>query len=214
MDAREGDLPDWLVTATAACALLVCVAGILRPASALPERRMAETEPARETTWVRLAPPAGPAAVTADTPAHSAPPVPLPSQHALPALGEPETLPALPSLPPARAAAAASSAGAATAQAVAGTSGGEGPIRLDRGQLAGSQPWPEYPAGALRRGESGTVTVRLRVTATGDVSEARVDTSSGWRSLDEAATGTIRRRWTFPPGPPRDYLVDIRFQIL
>ena len=214
MDATEGDLPDWLVTATAACALLACVAGILRPASALPEGRSAEDEPARETTWVRLAPPAGPAPATSDAAVPSAPPSPPPSPDALPTLGEAEPLPALPSLPPARAAAAGSRSPTGSAPAGAATPGGEGPIRLERGQLAGSQPWPEYPAAALRRGESGIVTVRLRVTATGDVSEARVDTSSGWRSLDEAATGTIRRRWTFPPGPPRDYLVDIRFQIL
>lgn len=214
MTAREGELTDWLVTATAACALAACLAGILRPAQALPARESTAAEPPRETTWVRIAPPAAAGEAPAEPESvPSALPAAPESPEALPSLGEPAAPAILPSLPAARQArpaAAPNKPGTAEAKGA----GGEGPVRLERGELAGSQPWPDYPSAALRRGESGTVTVRLRVTPAGEVSEARVDASSGWRSLDEAATDTIRRRWTFPPGPPRDYLVDIRFQIL
>lgn len=216
MTAREGELTDWLVTATAACALLACLAGILRVPAAIPAREATAAESNRERTWVRLAPPAaaGGSSAVSEAALPSLPDTPS-APEALPALGEPAALPALPSLPAAREARPAAVDAAMTTPAGEGaTPPAGGPVRLERGQLGGSQPWPEYPAAALRRGESGTVTVRLRVTPAGEVSEARVDTSSGWRSLDEAATTTIRRRWSFPPGAPRDYLVDIRFQIL
>lgn len=218
MGTPEGGLRDWLVTATAGCALAACLAGIVRPPATLPKPPTSPTPTEQRTSWVRLAPPAATSEATAGSPtAPTRPEAPPAAPATLPAEGDLPSLPALPTLPSERRAEpSARPSEPSTAQAAAqGAPGaGTGPVRLTKGELGGSQPWPEYPAAALRRGESGTVTVRLSVDAAGDVTEARVDASSGWRSLDEAATGTIRRRWSFPPGQPRDYLVDIRFQIL
>lgn len=215
MSYEADNLSDWLVAATAACALAACVAGILREPPALS--RPPTEEPATPTTrWVRLSPPVplGLADPAAETDASPASLVALPAAPAAPA-----ALGALPELPAAPAAKEqASSATRAPDGAIAAGSraegAGPGPARLGRGDLGGDQPWPEYPAAARRRGEAGTVTVRFQVDASGAVTAVRVAGSSGWRSLDEAAAGTIRSRWRFPPGPPRDHLVDIRFELL
>lgn len=218
MKVREDNLGDWLVTATAACALAACLAGILRPPGALPDPSPPAAESKPKTTWLRLsvAPAASAGAATAAAAAPTPTTVPAsPSPLADSGLA---TLPELPSLPTAHAPGktpVAVSRGSRTPSAASGAAPEtSGPVRLGREELGGSQPWPDYPAAALRRGESGTVTVRLSVEPSGTVRDVRVAGSSGWRSLDEAATDTIRRRWAFPPGEPRDYLVDIRFQIL
>jgi protein TonB len=46
---------------------------------------------------------------------------------------------------------------------------------------------PPYPAAWRRAGEAGEVRLRLQVEANGKVSEARIEKSSGFRRLDEAA---------------------------
>jgi TonB family protein len=218
MRTEPGELRDWLVTATAACALAACLAGLVRPLPVLPEPGMADRPMPTQTTWVRLEQPTGGAgsAAPAAPQAETAPSPTLPPT--LPALANPGAPAMLADLPVARAPSTVAAAGSVTPQATpaagAASGAGDGPVRLTRGELGGSQPWPTYPAASLRRGEAGTVTVRLSVSPAGAVTEARVAGSSGWRSLDEAATDTIRRRWTFPPGASRDYLVDIRFQLL
>jgi protein TonB len=214
MDKSDESISEWLVTATAACALAACLAGILREPPALSSPSGTQPEPTL-VTWVRL-----PTPTPSQTPAtgeprteESALPTALPDAPSIIArLTTPTALPVLADLPtPGKA------ARNVTSQPIAPVGSGgsaNGPVVLNRESLSGSQPWPEYPTAALRRGEAGTVTVRLSVNPLGEVTEARVADSSGWRSLDEAATSTIRRRWSFPPGTPRDYLVDIRFQIL
>lgn len=205
MTEQDAGLGDWLVAATATCALAACVAGLLREAPSLPAAAPAEA-PAPRLSWVRLAAPPG-AGEARGGPA-AAEPTDMP-QADLPRA--PEGLAPLAELPGLPAAPAPSRADAAAGGT---SSAGGGPARLVRESLGGGQPWPEYPAASRRRGEEGTVTVRLSVDASGAVTAATVASSSGWRSLDEAASGTVRRRWSFPPGEPRDYLVDIRFELL
>jgi protein TonB len=50
---------------------------------------------------------------------------------------------------------------------------------------------PDYPAAAVRRGDSGTTTLALLVGADGRVSSARVEQSSGSRELDRAAINAL-----------------------
>ena len=53
--------------------------------------------------------------------------------------------------------------------------------------IADSCERPPYPAAWRRAGETGEVRLRLQVEANGRVSEARIEKSSGFRRLDEAA---------------------------
>ena len=59
-------------------------------------------------------------------------------------------------------------------------------------------PGPRYPRGALRRGESGEVLLRIQVDARGVPSQVDVASSSGSRDLDRAAVAAARR-WRFRP---------------
>lgn len=60
------------------------------------------------------------------------------------------------------------------------------------------QPAPQYPPEALRRGDQGTVVVRVDVDATGVPSGVSVLQHSGSRELDQAAMDAVRR-WRFRP---------------
>lgn len=51
---------------------------------------------------------------------------------------------------------------------------------------------PPYPALSRRRGESGTVVLRVELSETGHVAAAQVRTSSGHARLDEAALAAVR----------------------
>lgn len=50
---------------------------------------------------------------------------------------------------------------------------------------------PEYPAGSRRRGEAGTVVLRVELDEQGLVSSARVETGSGFERLDQAALAAV-----------------------
>nr|WP_092072346.1 TonB family protein [Dendrosporobacter quercicolus]NSL48575.1 energy transducer TonB [Dendrosporobacter quercicolus DSM 1736]SDM40542.1 outer membrane transport energization protein TonB [Dendrosporobacter quercicolus] len=56
----------------------------------------------------------------------------------------------------------------------------------------------DYPYIARRRGQEGTVTVAVRLTAAGELAGARVLHSSGVAALDEAALALVRRVCPFP----------------
>ncbi len=66
--------------------------------------------------------------------------------------------------------------------------------------LAGvaSNPHPEYPLLARRRGEQGKVVLRVGVTPDGAASEVAVAASSGHPLLDAAAVRGVRT-WRFSP---------------
>lgn len=64
--------------------------------------------------------------------------------------------------------------------------------------IAGQSPPPEYPAGAQRRGETGSVVVRADIDATGYPNNIVVVQRSGSRDLDRAASDAVRR-WRFTP---------------
>jgi protein TonB len=62
-----------------------------------------------------------------------------------------------------------------------------------------SNPSPEYPATARRRGYEGTVVVEVLVSKEGRVQDLRMFQSSGYAVLDRAATAAVRN-WLFEPG--------------
>jgi periplasmic protein TonB len=61
----------------------------------------------------------------------------------------------------------------------------------------GASPPPAYPVRARRRGEQGTVMLRVLVGADGAVLRAELAQSSGYRRLDAAALEAVRKRWRF-----------------
>lgn len=56
----------------------------------------------------------------------------------------------------------------------------------------------EYPAASLRNGETGSVTIRVRIDAAGEPVKAEIEQSSGFRSLDRAARKAVMR-WRYAP---------------
>lgn len=99
----------------------------------------------------------------------------------LPSLdGTPASSPVAPAPPPPPPVAPAPSGGATAAAR---------PIR---------SPRPEYPAQALRRGESGTVLLQVAVDASGRPTSVDVVQSSRSRALDRAAVRAVER-WQFSP---------------
>ncbi len=80
------------------------------------------------------------------------------------------------------------------------------------------RPEPVYPAFARRLGYEGRVVLHIQVLATGSVGTVRVERSSGYAVLDEAALESVKR-WRFKPaqrgGQPVDatLLVPITFKL-
>ena len=64
--------------------------------------------------------------------------------------------------------------------------------------LNGQAPPPRYPSEALRRGESGTVLVRVEVDTNGAPAGVALVQRSGSRELDRAAMEAVRN-WRFMP---------------
>lgn len=184
-----------------------------------PERILEDAPPPLETS-----PPAGaarpqpPDVAEATSPA---PASPLAGQAGAPssAIDAPAN-PSAEALGPARGAAGAGGAGPrgdAGGLASAGSGpgagrGGQGTGRTGRGGAAlggsaaddglalrpRSTPRPDYPKGARRRGEEGTVLCRLRIERSGRVLAVEVVEGSGFEELDQAAVAALKR-WRFEP---------------
>lgn len=72
------------------------------------------------------------------------------------------------------------------------------PIAAVRLQYASAPP-PAYPRDALRARAEGTVLLQVLVDSDGRPLEVQVRSSSGNRSLDEAARTHVLKRWKFRP---------------
>lgn len=59
---------------------------------------------------------------------------------------------------------------------------------------------PDYPPTSRRLGEEGSVIVQVLVGADGKVSDGKIQKSSGFPRLDEAALKHALRAWRFTPG--------------
>ncbi|UTH76076.1 energy transducer TonB [Chromobacterium sp. IIBBL 290-4] len=81
-----------------------------------------------------------------------------------------------------------------------------------------SNPKPPYPALSMEEGETGTVQLKVRVSAQGQALDVSLHHSSGFPRLDRSALATVRR-WRFIPakrgGEPIDYtfIVPIEFSL-
>ncbi|MFM7209869.1 MAG: TonB family protein [Verrucomicrobiota bacterium] len=213
-------IADFVAAAACVVALVVSAAGLVREAPTLREPPASETRP--KPSFVKLDPTKLSAASSPAESASAAEASPVPAPAPLPPVASlPELrLPDLPSVPARRqisrpAAAVQKPAGAASAAATSASAVGTAasPAVLSVADVAGVQPWPEYPYECLRRRESGVVKVRFHVDPDGSVRHAHAADSSGCERLDEAAVGTILRQWRFAAGEVRHYEISIRFQL-
>lgn len=92
-----------------------------------------------------------------------------------------------------------------------GTPGGTGPPTVFSGGGSGRYPSPSYPSAARSSGAQGSVRLLVTVEASGLPSSVSVNSSSGHSSLDSAASDHVRRRWRWPAGEVRRYIVPIKF---
>jgi protein TonB len=59
-------------------------------------------------------------------------------------------------------------------------------------------PKPPYPISSRRRGEEGTVLLKVLVTREGAAATVNVEKTSGFVALDQSAVDTVRK-WRFAP---------------
>lgn len=76
---------------------------------------------------------------------------------------------------------------------------------------SGRFPPPTYPLLARANREQGIVKVLVMVEANGLPSSVTIQSSSGYPTLDNAARDQITRRWRWPVGGVRHYIVPVRF---
>jgi protein TonB len=89
--------------------------------------------------------------------------------------------------------------------------GGVGAPALFTGGGSGRFPSPVYPAAARANRDQGTVKLLVTVEANGLPSSVTVLASSGSGTLDNAARDQISRRWRWPAGETRRYIVPVKF---
>lgn len=70
-----------------------------------------------------------------------------------------------------------------------------------------------YPREAIARGWQGEVLILLVLDADGSVAAARVEDSSGYPVLDQAALRAVRSLATLPASAPREALLPVRFRL-
>jgi protein TonB len=75
----------------------------------------------------------------------------------------------------------------------------------------GSFPQPTYPASARASRQQGSVRLLVTVEANGSPSTIVVSSSSGHAVLDRAARDVVSRRWKWPAGPIRQYIIPFNF---
>jgi protein TonB len=88
---------------------------------------------------------------------------------------------------------------------------GSAPVAFNRAGSAGRFPDPTYPASSRSAKQQGTVRLLVTVEASGIPSVVEVAASSGFPALDSAARTTISRRWRWPSGGVRKFIIPIRF---
>jgi protein TonB len=203
--ADEASATEPLDRSEAPSAAMVAAAEADSPAPIPTEPEVAAVDPpkpATEQTEVEIvkAPPEREAVAAA--PSHTVrdvpppPAKPTPPRVAAPARSEDQRQAAAPAIgkPEPVGADATSQVARAIDQTKSGA--GQGPsVAVARSY--GNEP-PVYPDLARRRGWEGRVVLRVVVDATGQATDVGVETSSGYRMLDDAALAAVER-WRFEP---------------
>ena len=70
-----------------------------------------------------------------------------------------------------------------------------------------------YPAEAIKNGLQGEALVLLILDRDGHVTAARIEQSSGFRILDEAALQAVRALRSLPADAPRETLLPVSFRL-
>lgn len=172
------------------------------PPSAAAEEKPPEPEPVEQPDieippLPAILPPLTPPEMVELTPLETPPPAPPPVVKPPPAKPRPQT-------EPRRVAPPQTNTGG-------GAAGGAGAPTTFTGGGSGRFPSPGYPAVARANREQGTVKILVTVEANGLPSSATIQSSSGSATLDHAARDQISRRWRWPTGGVRRYIVPVRF---
>ena len=78
---------------------------------------------------------------------------------------------------------------------------------------SGDYPVPAYPRDAMRRRLEGNLILLVVVDAGGLAARVEVREPSGHSLLDQHAADWVKRRWLFPSGAVRHYLVPFKFKL-
>lgn len=70
-----------------------------------------------------------------------------------------------------------------------------------------NNPAPNYPQMSIRLREEGTVMLRVLVSPTGVADTVKIEKSSGYSRLDDAAADIVKKRWRFVPAKKGDTAV-------
>jgi protein TonB len=89
--------------------------------------------------------------------------------------------------------------------------GGAPQLFTGAGGGGGRYPSPYYPASARSAGVQGSLRLLVTVEPSGLPSSVVVSSSSGHSVLDSAARDHVQRRWRWPSGQTRRYIVPVRF---
>lgn len=81
----------------------------------------------------------------------------------------------------------------------ADTGAQSGPVLVAATALASTHTIPAYPALDRRLGHEGKVRLKLLIDANGAVTDAVVERSSGYDSLDAAAVAWVKAHWRYQP---------------
>jgi protein TonB len=74
------------------------------------------------------------------------------------------------------------------------------PVRIAAAQpIMGTHTTPDYPLLDTRQGHEGNVLLRLSINEWGAVTDAQVERSSGYESLDRAAASWVKSHWLYHP---------------
>ena len=65
--------------------------------------------------------------------------------------------------------------------------------------LLATHTTPDYPPVSRRLGEQGTLKLKLVITPSGTVGEATVESSSGFKRLDDTAVQWVKAHWKYQP---------------